>query len=137
MNQSNQSYEFYFKLAYTCQTKIYEVNPDILIKNFIEDIRYRARYDFNISDDEDIEIIEAGNPDNINGHDSELAPAIEASDYTIREIYGNTYRNTAFYIRKIPIVYTLNIPENIELNENEIPPPIRRANSNQNNEENS
>ena len=130
MNRSNDSYQFYFKLAYTCQTKIYDINPNISIRNFIEDIRYRARYDFNIEQDEDIEIIEAGQPNNINGRDAELAPAIEpCSDYTIREIYGNTYRSTAFYIRKIPIVYTLNLPENIELNENEIPPPIRRGNS--------
>jgi hypothetical protein len=137
MNQSNQYYEFYFKLAYTCQTKIYEVNPDMSIMDFISDIKNRVRTDFYLESTEEVEIVEAGNPDNINGHDAELAPALEASINTIREIYGNRHTNVAFYIRKFRRVYTLNIPENVELNENEIAPPIRRTNSNQNNEENS
>jgi hypothetical protein len=136
MDQSNQYYDFYFKLAYTCQTKIYSVNLDISIKNFIEDIKYRARVDFQIGLDEDIDIIEAGNPDNINGHDAELAPALEPSNITIREFYENKHKNTAFYIRKIQRVLRINIPENVEINNDDIPPPIRRGNSNRTFEEN-
>lgn len=135
MDQPNQYYEFYFKLAYTCQTKIYSVNPDISIKNFIEDIKYRARIDFQIGLAEDIEIVEAGNPDNINGHDAELAPALEPIDTTIREFYENKYKNIAFYIRKIPCVLRINIPEIVEINDDDIPPPIRRGNSNRTFEE--
>ena len=140
MNQSNQYYEFYFKLAYTCQTKIYEVNPDISIMDFISDIKNRVRTDFYIESTEDVEIVAAGNPDNINGHDAELAPPLEPSINTVREIYGNRHTNIAFYIafyiRKFRRIYSLNLPENIDLNETEVPPPIRRTNSNQTNEEN-
>jgi len=95
-------YEFYFKMVYTCQTKFYTVNPDLSIKNFIEDIKNRAIIDFNINLNEDIEIVEAGNPDNINGRDAELAPALEPLDTTVRQIYGNRHKNIAFYIRRVP-----------------------------------
>lgn len=44
-----------------------------------------------------IEIVETGQVDNINGHDAELAPKINYHpDYTLRDVYGNRWRNTPF-----------------------------------------
>jgi hypothetical protein len=116
--QPNHYYELYFKLVYTCQTKNYIVNPNISIKDFIKNVKARARNDFNLNNDEDVEIVEAGNPDNINGHDAELAPALEPSSTTIREIYGNRHTRTAFYIRKIPLNIVIDIPEEENQQEN-------------------
>jgi hypothetical protein len=129
MAESNEYYEFYFKLAYTCQTKFYLVNPDISIKNFIEDIKQRALIDFNAEPHEDIEIVEAGQSNNINGRDAELAPSLENSNDTVRQIYGGRYKTTAFYIRKIPRVLSIDMPENNEIDDI-ITPSISRANSN-------
>jgi hypothetical protein len=124
----NQYYEFYFKLAYTCETRYYEVNADMSITDFISDIKNRARTDFEIQLDEDIEIVEAGQ-NSLNGQAAEMAPELEPSSATIREIYGNKYNLTAFYIRKFPrIPRMFNQPEN--------PPAIPTAQPNQNNDEN-
>jgi hypothetical protein len=119
MNSStNFYYQFYFKLAYTCETKIYSINPNISIKNFIHDIKHKARIDFHIEDYEDIEIVEAGQPNNINGRDAEKAPAIEHSDESVYQRYGTRHNNIAFYIRKIPSEIRINIPEeSIEIDE--------------------
>ena len=102
MTQNNQYYTFYFKLAYTCQTKIYFVRPNITISQFIDDIKMRARGDFDLTDNEDIEIVIVGQYDNINGRDAELAPALQPSNTLLSEFYRNTLMNTSFYIRKIP-----------------------------------
>jgi len=116
MNRSNDYYQFYFKLAYTCETKIYDINPNISIKNFIEDIKYRARNDFHIENDEDIEIVEAGQHCT-DGRPSEEAPALEISDTPLIQIYGNRHKNIAFYIRIIQLNTRINIPQDyIEMN---------------------
>jgi hypothetical protein len=92
-------YTFYFKLAFTCQTKYYYVNTNISVNKFINNMKNRIINDFDIGNEYDIEIVEVGNPNNINGRLAELAPAIEPSELTLREIYG---KNMSFYIRKIP-----------------------------------
>jgi len=112
----NQHYTFYFKLAYTCQTKIYLVRPNITISQFIDDIKLRARSDFDLTDNEDIEIIVAGQYENVNGRDAELAPALQPSNTLLSQFYRNNHMNTSFYIRKIPNNININIPVN---NENE------------------
>lgn len=112
MNRTNSYYKFYFKLAYTCQTKIYFVRPNITISQFIDDIKMRARGDFDLTDNEDIEIVIVGQYDNINGRDAELAPAIQPSNTLLSEFYRNTLMNTSFYIRKIPNNLNINIPIN-------------------------
>jgi hypothetical protein len=55
------------------------------IAEFINYVKDKIRVDFNIDNNYDIEIVKAGNPDNINGHDAELAPALEATNYFILE----------------------------------------------------
>lgn len=117
MTQNNQYYTFYFKLAYTCQSKIYFVRPNITISQFIDDIKLRARGDFNLSDNEDIEIVITGQYDNVNGRDPELAPAIQPSNILLSQFYQNTHMNTSFYIRKISNDININIPINSD-NEN-------------------
>ncbi len=116
MTQNNQYYTFYFKLAYTCQSKIYFVRPNITISQFIDDIKLRARGDFDLTDNEDIEIVITGQYDNINGRDPELAPAIQPSNMLLSQFYQNTHMNTSFYIRKISNNININIPIN---NDNE------------------
>jgi hypothetical protein len=112
MTQNNQYYTFYFKLAYTCQSKIYFVRPNITISQFIDDIKMRARGDFDLTDTEGIEIVITGQYDNVNGRDPELAPAIQPSNTLLSEFYRNTLMNTSFYIRKIPNNLNINIPIN-------------------------
>lgn len=122
MNRTNPYYEFTFKLAYTCQTKQYFIIPNVTLSQFIDDIKMRARWDFHLTDDEDIEVVEAGQYDNINGRDPELAPALQPSNILLSEIYENTYKNVVFYIRKIPSYLTLEIPVYSD-NENNIVGP--------------
>ena len=83
------THSFYFKTVYTCQTINYDIDLDMSIANFINYVKDKIRVDFDIDNNYDIEIVKAGNPDNINGHDAELAPALEPSDTSIRENFNN------------------------------------------------
>jgi hypothetical protein len=105
------------------------------IENFINYVKDKIRVDFNIDNNYDIEIVKAGNPDNINGHDAELAPALEPSDTSIREKFNN-YKQTAFYIRKINRL-RISIPNNLENDNDNVPnvpnvPNAPRGNINRN-----
>jgi hypothetical protein len=115
MPNYNEYYNFNFKLVYTNQIQKYNVNSNITVKNFIKQVKARVKNDFNLRAYEDVEIVEAGNPDNINGHDAELAPALVPSNTRIREIYGCRYERTSFYLRKIQDV-VIDIPINIYVN---------------------
>jgi uncharacterized SAM-binding protein YcdF (DUF218 family) len=70
--------------------------------NFILNTKNRIRENFNISENYDIEIIESGQYNNVNGRDAELAPALTPSDTIFIDKFRNTYTNITFYIRKIP-----------------------------------
>lgn len=88
----------YFKLANTEQTRIYQVPTNLCIANFIEHIKNNAYHDFNISRNQEIEIVEAGQ--DIPGVLSEDAPALQRDFHTtVRERYNGVYNNRAFYIR--------------------------------------
>lgn len=95
------TYSFYFKVAYTCQTNYYDINLDMSVTEFIEHVTTKARTDFNINLNYDIEIVEAGQFNNVNGRDAEVAPELENSNMTIREKLGDRYKYTAFYIRPV------------------------------------
>jgi hypothetical protein len=93
---------FAFKLAYGTQTAMYPVGLDDTMEVFINNIKTRVYEDFDANQqEEDIEIVEAGNFNNINGPDAEMAPALELyNDITFREYF--VYRdNPCFYIRKV------------------------------------
>ena len=100
MNHSEETYTFSFKLVYTTRTKNYTFKSDISIREFICEILQQAPADFNLNCDEGIAIAETGQFDNIYSHDAELAPALEESDWTLRDFYGNRHKSTSFYIRK-------------------------------------
>lgn len=97
----NDLYYFDFKFIYSSIVVRYGVRPNICIKNFIEDITNRVKEDFEINDNEEIEIFEAGQFQVINNIivDAELAPRMRPSDLTIRGKYGHRYATVAFYIR--------------------------------------
>lgn len=88
-------YTFNFKFIYTDIIKQYSVEKNITLKNFIQDIKNRIRNDFNINNNEDIEIIEAGQENN------ELSCALESSDITLKQKYETKYKMTSFYIKKM------------------------------------
>ena len=124
------THSFYFKTVYTCQTINYDIDLDMSIANFINYVKDKIRVDFDIDNNYDIEIVKAGNPDNINGHDAELAPELEPSDTSIREEFNN-YKQIAFYIRKIIRPLRINIPDYVE-NDNDNVPNAPRGNINRN-----
>lgn len=99
MNPSNEI-QFYVKLIYTSITKYYKISPDVSIKNFIEIIKSDAHTYFDIPMNQDVEIVEAGQFNNINGRDAELAPPLEHdANITLRDKYSNISYRVAFYIR--------------------------------------
>ena len=125
------THSFYFKTVYTCQTINYDIDLDMSIANFINYVKDKIRVDFDIDNNYDIEIVNAGNPDNINGHDAKLAPALEPSDTTIREKFNN-YKQIAFYIRKIIRPLRINIPDYVENDNDNVPNAPRGNNINRN-----
>lgn len=125
------THSFYFKTVYTCQTINYDIDLDMSIENFINYVKDKIRVDFDIDNNYDIEIVKAGNPDNINGHDAELAPALEPSDTSIREGFNN-YKQIAFYIRKIIRPLRINIPDYVENDNDNVPNAPRGNNINRN-----
>jgi len=101
MAPSIEFYNFRFKLAYTEQTQNYIINSNISVRNFIETIKNNVKRDFNLRDNEIIEIIEACNPNNINGIDAEMAPALGPTNASVKQIFGNRHNNISFYIRVV------------------------------------
>lgn len=99
MSQHFEEYNFYFKLVYTEQTFCHTFSPNISIKNFIESVKYNSIIDFQLENNSNIEIIESGQYNNINGRDAELAPALIPSNNTLRQIYRNRFNYISFYIR--------------------------------------
>lgn len=109
-----QTIELYFKQVYTCKTQTYTININYTIRQFYEFITAKAYSDdFGINQNSyKIEIVEAGQFDNVNGHNAELSPAINQNEeVTLREKYGDNLKHKAFYIRPklfitIPDIWT-------------------------------
>jgi hypothetical protein len=93
------THRFYFKMVYTSQTMYYDIELNSTIANFILNVKNTVRENFNIDNNYAIDIVEAGQFDNINGRDAELAPALEPSNLTLLQKYENNYKQTSFYIR--------------------------------------
>ena len=113
------THSFYFKTVYTCQTINYDIDLNMSITDFINYVKNKIRVDFDIDNNYSIEIVEAGQFDNVNGRDAELAPALEYSHTSIREKFNN-YKQTSFYVR--PVVrrrLSLEHPNTLNINENE------------------
>ena len=114
---NTETVNLYFKQVYTCKTQVYTINCDCTISELHEFITTRAYSDdFGIDRSYKIELVEAGQFDNANGHDAELAPALDPiAIITLRAKYGDNIKNMAFYIR--PKLF-INIPLASEDNEN-------------------
>ena len=91
-------FTYSFKLVYTTDCKEYSFDPSISVTEFLTDIRAKAIVDFNLLD---VEIVECGQYDNVNGRNPELAPAVQDSATRIDHLYNP--QSTAFYIRPITI----------------------------------
>lgn len=108
---------FYFKLVYTERTVRYNISPDKSLTDFINYVKVMVRDDFTISDNYSVEIVPTGQP-YVPGQDPEMAAKLEPSNYyTIRDIYGENYKNIAFYIRTVPdrFALRLELPTNTHL----------------------
>ena len=113
------THSFYFKTVYTCQTINYDIDLNMSITEFINYVKGKIRVDFDIDNNYSIEIVEAGQFNNENGRDAELAPALEYSNISIREKFNN-FNQTSFYIR--PVMrrrLSLERPNTENVNENE------------------
>jgi hypothetical protein len=118
-----ESIELYFKQVYTCKTQTYPVNINYTVAQLYEFIIAKAfSDDFGINcNSYKIEIVEAGQYDNVNGRDAELAPALDPnSDTTLRQKYGDNIKHKAFYIR--PKLF-ITIPDS-PTNENGVTTPL-------------
>ena len=122
-----ETIELYFKQVYTCKTKEYRVNYNYTLAQLYDYITPKAfSDDFGIDRNSyKIEIVEAGQFDNVNGRDAELAPALDPNEeITLRNKYGDNIKHKAFYIRPVLIsrsrrnVLRLEIPTNIEEDDN-------------------
>ena len=115
----------YFKQSYSCKTKTYRVSIDYTIAQLYDFIILKANgNDFNIKSSYKIEIVEAGQFNNVNGRDAELAPALDPNATTLRDKYGENISNKAFYIR--PKLF-INIPNDINNENNENIPLAPRS----------
>ena len=115
-----ESIELYFKQVYTCKTQTYSVLVDYTMTQFCEFITAKAYSDdFGIDNHYKIEIVEAGQFNNVNGRDAELAPALNPnSGITLRDKYGDNLKNKAFYIR---LKLFINIPPGPPAEDDTIP----------------
>ena len=113
-----ETIELYFKQVYTCKTQTYHVNINYTVAQLYEFITAKAfSDDFGINcNSYKIEIVEAGQFDNINGRHAELAPALEPnSDTTLRQKYGDNIKHKAFYIRPKLFITIPDSPTNDEM----------------------
>jgi hypothetical protein len=98
-NYQPEMYQFDFKIVYTTFISHLSFDLNLTISQFLNCLNseYMKEY-LHIHNGYRIEILEIGN--NVNG-DAELAPALQPSEETLREKYGNILRNTSFYIRPV------------------------------------
>lgn len=100
MSQNGEYYEFWFKIVYTSISYTIQFDPETTIEKFKEIVFDKNRI-LN-SDSNPLEIIEAGQFNNINGRDPEIAPAINYPDEsTLKEIYDKNWKTSAFYLRPL------------------------------------
>jgi len=110
MNNS-QTITMSFKKVYTCKTVCYDIDVNFTMKQFIGYIKSKAYNDFNIDNNYNIEIVEAGQ------FADELAQPVKSCETTISEKYGEKIKHTSFYIRpkldiEIPDINIQNIYNN-------------------------
>jgi hypothetical protein len=92
--------KLYVKKAFTTVTKTYSINVNAPLREIMEFILNNAINDFQMDSNDPKELVEAGQV--IPDVKSEDAPALELDypDETFKQRFRNSYKNTAFYIRK-------------------------------------
>ena len=101
MSTEIEEYRFYFKVPYTETAFWIRFSPEDTISDLMAEVidELQERNLFRHENDV-FELVEAGQYNNINGRDPELAPFIvHPFSSTLREIYGNKWKQTAFYAR--------------------------------------
>lgn len=103
-SDSNSTVTFRVKVAYMIPVKEFTFPKKYTISQMISELKEKAHETFEIDKYPfpEVEVVEAGQPNNINGQHAEVAPVLEPSEMTIEEIYGNRYNSTAFYVRLVP-----------------------------------
>ena len=92
--------KLYVKKAFTTVTKTYSINVNAPLREIMEFILNNAINDFQMDSNDPKELVEAGQV--IPDVKSEDSPALELDypDETFKQRFRNSYKNTAFYIRK-------------------------------------
>jgi len=95
-----ETVDLYVKKAFTTTTKTYIINVNAPLKVIMEYILNNAVNDFQMESNDVKELVETGQY--IPGVKSEHAPAVELDypDETFKQRFRNSYKSTAFYIRK-------------------------------------
>ena len=96
-----ETVELYVKKAFTTITKTYIINSNAQLGVIIGHILNNAVHDLQMEENGVTELVVAGQ--SIPGVKSEDAPALELDnpDETFRQRFGNSYKNMAFYVRKM------------------------------------
>ena len=111
---ANTMHTFYIKQAYTENVLNCSLSRTLSVSNFIFEVKLKASeqiYNRGFSEMTDrpitnIDVVEAGQ--DIDGINSEDAPALQPSEITMEEKYGDKLKYTAFYVR-----YNLPESENV------------------------
>jgi hypothetical protein len=98
--------ELNFKEIYTANTQKYLVNQNWSTYDLKNNLVSKIMEDFNITQNEDFEIVESGQY--VQGIPPELAPSLNISNNIILRDLFNNLKNTSFYIRKI-VLNAVNI----------------------------
>ena len=78
----------------------YEVNINATMEEFLTIIKELIANILGVyNQQQDFHIIEAGQFNNINGRDAELAPELQPSNILFKDYFGKRINTTAFYIR--------------------------------------
>jgi hypothetical protein len=93
---------FYFKLARTCETKVYNIPTEWNIRTMILNVQTWAKRDFpglTPVEERDIEVVIAGQE--VPGiRFSEDAPPLVEETISVKQKFANVYGCTAFYLRQ-------------------------------------
>uniref|UniRef100_A0A6C0F2Q5 RING-type domain-containing protein n=1 Tax=viral metagenome TaxID=1070528 RepID=A0A6C0F2Q5_9ZZZZ len=115
---------FYFKLARTCETKVYNIPTEWNIRTMILNVQTWAKRDFpglTSAEERDIEVVIAGQ--NVQGFAEDAPPLVEET-ISVKQKFSNVYGCTAFYLRQNVVQeepsYVNNAIPNVDPNPNPI-----------------
>lgn len=95
-NNEQTILSFDFKYIKTGETDTVTVDIEATMSEFISNINRTLRP---YVQNDNLYIIEAGQFNNINGRDPELAPALQPSDILVKDYFNKRLSTTSFYVR--------------------------------------